>query len=340
MLDAINTDLIERWSPSVKGWWSGAKDRVAAMLARKARDNVSAEPRSSRVAAAPPESWAPSDRRLWLMDEPRWFVAVLAFGVLALMEALSWAASTWPLCQLASEYWPPDQSGRETCAPLSEGVARSAAFLWTHTNPSAVTAIAVIFIAGFTWMMWRSSEQMWHASHAAADAAQRSANALVAAEQAQLVMVFGASNIAHALTELGARAQGGSDEAPPAERVFAQYVLKNYGRTLATLKEISHELVHWNRLPDALRYYPIPALPKERTIVAGASTESLQCTMPVPLTSEAAASIRRGDSFLWLYGHAVYEDVFGQEREHRFLYRYRIGPGFQPYYHQDYNRSS
>jgi hypothetical protein len=58
------------------------------------------------------------------------------------------------------------------------------------------------------------------------------------------------------------------------------------------------------------------------------------------LTVEAAASIRTGDSFLWLYGHVVYDDAFGREREHRFLYRYRIGPGFQPYYHGDWNKST
>ena len=51
-------------------------------------------------------------------------------------------------------------------------------------------------------------------------------------------------------------------------------------------------------------------------------------------------SIRTGDSFLWLYGRVLYEDAFGREREHRFLYRYRIGPGFQPFYYKDYNRST
>jgi hypothetical protein len=36
----------------------------------------------------------------------------------------------------------------------------------------------------------------------------------------------------------------------------------------------------------------------------------------------------------------VYDDAFGKEREHRFLYRYRTGYGFQPYYHGDYNKNT
>jgi len=122
--------------------------------------------------------------------------------------------------------------------------------------------------------------------------------------------------------------------------VYVQYAFKNYGRTPAILKEISHELRLWNRLPEELRYSAIPAMPKELAVVAGASTEALQCTLMIPLTVEAATSIRTGDSFLWLYGHVLYEDAFGREREHRFLYRYRIGPGFQPYSYKDYSKST
>ena len=181
---------------------------------------------------------------------------------------------------------------------------------------------------------------MWSVSHTTAEAAKRSADALVVAEQAQLLTVFGVSDVAHVLSELGAYVPATPDAAPPKERVYVQYVLKNYGRTPAVLKEISHELRHLARLPDELKYVPIPAMPKEVAIVAGASSESLQCNLAIPLTVEATASIRTGDSFLWLYGRVVYDDAFGREREHRFLYRYRIGPGFQPYHHGDWNKST
>jgi hypothetical protein len=344
MLGTINTDSIERF-------WSTCRRGVAGLLSKQglaglrpkhglagllptrgsARTGVSST-RSKPASSA--QAWmTPEERHWWVLEEPRWFFAILTFGFLALVEVLSWAMSGWPLCMVASTY-----QASPSCASFSEGVGRFLTFVWGHTNSGAVTATAAILIALFTWSLWRANERMWSVTTAAADAARRSADALVVAEQAQLFAVFGVSNIAHVLTELGAR--GPSSEEAPKERVFVQYALKNYGRTPAVLKEISHELQHWSRLPEELKYFPIPAMPKEVAVVAGASSESLQCTLAVPLTAEAATSIGRSDSYLWFYGRVVYEDAFAREREHRFLYRYRIGPGFQPYHYKDYNKST
>ena len=349
MLDTINRETIERWWSTFERWWStferwwatfklGVADTLRN-VGRNERRSIS--PSASR-SASPHQDWEPSsDRPSWLVQEPKWFAATLAFGFFAIAEILSWAASTWPVCMLVSKYQPAGgQSGQEPCASFSEGVIRFLGFLWDRADANAVTAIAALVVVIFAWTMWRSSEKMWNVTHAAAEAAKRSADALVVAEQAQLLAVFGASNVAHVLSELGAHNPSTSQVPAPKERVYVQYVLKNYGRTPAVLKEISHDLRHWARLPDELKYFPIPAMPKEVAIVAGASTETLQSTLTVPLTVEAAASIRTGDSFLWLYGHIVYDDAFGREREHRFLYRYRIGPGFQPYHHGDWNKST
>jgi hypothetical protein len=328
MLGTINTDGIERF-------WSTCKRGVAGLLPKRGSTHAGASPTRSRPLP-PAQAWiTPEERRSWVLEEPRWFFAILTLGFLALVEVLSWAMSAWPLCMVASTY-----QASPGCASFSEGVAQFLTFLWDHTNPSAVTAIAAVLIALFTWSLWRANERMWSVTTAAADAARRSADALVVAEQAQLLAVFGVSNIAHVLTELAAREPSSEEATAPKERVFVQYALKNYGRTPAVLKEISHELQHWSRLPEELKYFPIPAMPKEVAVVAGASSESLQCTLTVPLTVEAATSIRRGDSYLWFYGRVVYEDAFAREREHRFLHRYRIGPGFQPYHYKDYNKST
>lgn len=326
MLDTINKETIERW-------WTTLKLGVADTLRNVRLPQRSPTPPSR--PAPPRQEWAPpSDRPSWLVQEPGWFAAALVFGFLAIAEILSWAASAWPVCMLASTYQP------GTCASFSEGVIRLLGFLRDRTDAGTVIAIAVIVIVFLVWRLWRFSERMWSVSHTAAEAAKRSADALVVAEQAQLLTVFGVSNVAHVLTELGVYVPATPDATPPKERIYVQYVLKNYGRTPAVLKEISHELKLWDRLPDELKYAPIPAMPKEVAIVAGASTENLQCNLAVPLTVEDAASIRTGDRYLWLYGRAVYDDAFGREREHRFLYRYRIGPGFQPYRHGDWNKST
>jgi hypothetical protein len=335
MLDTINRETIERWWTTFK---QGMSDTLRNVRHPKQR---SPSPSPSRAAAPPRQDWAPSDRPSWVVQEPGWCAAFLVFGFFAIAEILSWAASNWPVCMLASKYQPSgSQPGSETCASFSEGVIRLLGFLWDRTDTGAVTAVAAVVMVFIVWRLWRFSERMWSVSHTAAEAAKRSADALVVAEQAQLLTVFGVSNVAQVLTELGAYVPAAPDATPPKERVYVQYVLKNYGRTPAVLKEISHELQHVARLPDAPKYVPIPAMPKEVAIVAGASSENLQCNLAVPLTVEAATSIRTGDSHLWLYGRVVYDDAFGREREHRFLYRYRIGPGFQPYRQGDWNKST
>jgi hypothetical protein len=181
---------------------------------------------------------------------------------------------------------------------------------------------------------------MWSLSNVTADAARRSADALVAAERAQLLSIVEVSNIPHILSELGRSDRPESAAAATSEKPVVQYVLKNYGKTPAILKDISHELRHWKQPPDELRYVPLSTPPKERAVMAGGSTEPLQCALVVPLSADAAATIRAGDSFFWLSGRVVYDDAFGKEREHRFLYRYRTGYGFQPYYHGDYNKNT
>jgi hypothetical protein len=337
----INTEAIERF-------WSSCKRSVLAAF-RKTTDSSAPAVVRRPAATTPPrqqtqqQTWAPpSDKRSWVTQETRWFAAIVIMVFLALIEVLSWVTSSWPLCMVASTYQTAGSgAGGQTCATFSEGVIRFVAFLWAHADPNAITAVAAIIIAIFTWTLWRSSEKSWSANQVAAEAAKRSADALMIAEQAHLLAVFGVSNIAHVLSDLAAYVPSADENAaPPKERVFVQYSLKNYGRTPAILKEISHELVHWNKLPEELKYFAVPAMPKELAIGAGGGTESLQCTLALPLTVEAATSIGRGDTFLWFYGHVVYEDAFGREREHRFLYRYRIGPGFQPYYFKDYNRST
>jgi len=310
--------------------WSEFKRRAVGTFLdfrRKLRQRI---PPSSRPA---PRTEAASPRReSWLMREPKWFAAVLAFVVLAVVEVLSWEAANWPLCLLPSKY------GAGGCATFLEGVAQFAVVLWDNADRNGVTAVAAIVIALFTWTLWRSSEKMWSVANAAANAAKRSADALVAAEQSQLLAICEITNITHILGER--HDAPGSGEVPTGERALVQYVLKNYGKTPAVLKEISHDLQHWSNPPDELRYLPIRTMPKERAVVAGGSSEPLQCILVAPLTDAAAATIRTGDSFLWLYGRVVYDDAFGREREHRFLYRYRMGYGFQPHYYKDYNTTT
>jgi len=335
MLATINTGTLERF-------WSTLKRDVVGKVRGAVRAEWRAQSPPSSQPAALPQSFAPPQtRRSWLLQEPRWFAATVALGSILLLEVLSWESSKWPGCMVASRYWTPAAaSDRTPCATLSEGVAQFSKFIWDHADRNAASAVAAVLIAIFCWMLWRSIESTRAVSNVAAEAAKRSADALVIAEQAQLLTVFGVSNIANVLSELGEQDASAAAAPTRSDRLFVQYVFKNYGRTLAVLKEISHELRHWSRLPDEVKYSPIPALPKELAVVGGGSSEPLQCVLATPLSAEAATSIRTGDSFLWLLGRVVFDDAFGREREHRFLYRYRVGAGFQPYRYKDYNKST
>ena len=127
-------------------------------LCRKCRRRV---PPSSMSVARTGETWMPSGRQSWLLKEPKWFAAVLAFAVLALVEVLSWEASKWPLCLVVSKYQSSvGQPGQAPCATFSEAVMQLIGFLWDQADPNAVTAFAAIVIAISTWTLWRSSEKM------------------------------------------------------------------------------------------------------------------------------------------------------------------------------------
>jgi hypothetical protein len=313
---------------------------VRAASSKVARIRLSPSSPARPAARAVRQDQSGHDRSgdYWMMKEPEWFAAILTLGFFGFLEVLSWETSSWSPCLVVSKYR--TSAGQETCATLSEGIAQFFAFLWEHADPNATTAFAALFIAVFTLMLWRSNERMWSVTNVAADAARRSADALVAAERAQLLSIVEVSNIPHILSEFGRSDRPESAAAATSEKPVVQYVLKNYGKTPAILKDISHELRHWKQPPDELRYVPLSTPPKERAVMAGGSTEPLQCALVVPLSADAAATIRGGDSFFWLSGRVVYDDAFGKEREHRFLYRYRTGYGFQPYYHGDYNKNT
>ncbi len=272
----------------------------------------------------------------------RRLIASLAVATLVVMEAVSFITAPLPPCIVDAAAYAASAPGGE--CPIFH------VFLLKHAgdglailrDPYWVIAIFAAVLGVSTLIWWRSMRKLVRATADAALAAKASAEALLVAEQAQLVAVFDAGNIPQLLSELGRAGRadrGDAAQSPPQDRVIVSFVCKNYGKTPALIKAISREMQHRKELPSHLRYTPIPNLPKERTVVAGAMSEPILCGLIAPVTAGEASSIRAGESFLWLWGHVVYDDAFGREHEHRFLTRYRVGYGFQPYQYEDYNRN-
>jgi len=268
----------------------------------------------------------------------RRLIATLAIAAIVVMEPVSWITAPVPPCILDPADYAADFTERLECPTLHGFLFKHARTVYAFvTEPQVANfAIPLILAVSTLFLWWYSTRKLARAAIAAARAAQTSADALIAAEQAQLLTVFDTGNITQILSELGRSDHGEGPRSTSGGMLFVKFVCKNYGKSTAILKEISHDLRYWSELPSLLRYAPSPDLPKERAIVAGASSEPIQCTLALPVTSAIASSIRARESFLWVYGRVLYDDAFGRAREHRFLSRYQIGYGFQPYLHADY----
>ena len=259
------------------------------------------------------------------------WIAGLTIAVLAVMELAGHITASVPPCLVD----PAGYGSAGECPLLHQFVLKHLRdALALLREPHWLITLAAIVIGLSTLAWWRSTRRLMHATLDAAHGAKASAEALLTAEQGQIVAVFEPGNIPQMLSELGR-----GDTGFGSQRIIISFTCKNYGKTIALIKEISHELTHRKELPTHVRYVPIPNLPKERTLVAGATSEAIVCSMPAPLSGSEAISIRAGESFLWLWGRVVYDDAFGREHEHRFVCRYRVGHGFQPHPHGEFDRN-
>jgi len=116
-------------------------------------------------------------------------------------------------------------------------------------NEGTLVAIAIIFIAFFTLALQRSTARLWKVgerqvavAETAAETARLSAQAAVLSERAHLLVSIKGSNLEKALQ------LARLDEAPEPAVATAvdppsvNYVLSNYGRTPALLREVKHGL--------------------------------------------------------------------------------------------------
>lgn len=139
------------------------------------------------------------------------------------------------------------------------------------------------------------------------------------------------------------------------------YQFVNHGKTPAVIRAMSADFHHWTDFPKKIRYideplsgeivvpageiYPEPINRVATTLQSRMATTAgyapptkiyfqKQKSLNEPLDAEAIRSIQEGISFLWFYGHVVYNDVFEKPHETRFCWVYN---GRAKSFHQ-YNR--
>jgi hypothetical protein len=153
----------------------------------------------------------------------------------------------------------------------------------------------------------------------AAEAASTNARAAIAAERAYLFIVIDRDSIE--------MYSGSPKEIPPdvltdyAKYLSVRFIIKNFGKTPAIVKQISHQIMHYAELPEALEYAPdldtvIPPLGE------GESSDVITAGPHSTITVHDAKFAIMGDSAIWFYGYIIYDDVFGSEIQLRFRWKY------------------
>jgi hypothetical protein len=234
---------------------------------------------------------------------------------------------------------------------------------WTagFTGALFVATTGLWFFTGFLWWTTRRAvidgEKALKVAQSNAKAARDSADALPRLERAYVFLEIDPDfpkSIKSILDDHQLKDEGLKDGASTTATVKYQFV--NHGKTPAVIKSMSAEFHHWTKLPEEIRYidnqmigeiviraseiWP-PAKPETKKHIFEEQGVSgvpdfyfFQKQLPLldGIDSEAARSLRHPHSFLWFYGHIVYDDVFGTEHETRFCWYYNgLANSFQRY---------
>jgi hypothetical protein len=207
-------------------------------------------------------------------------------------------------------------------------------------NEATLIAIAIIFIAFFTFALQRSTARLWKVgerqiavAEKAAETARLSAQAAVLSERAHLLVSIKGSNLEKPLQQ--ARLDEGPEPAvaTPIEPPSVDYVLSNYGRTSALLREVKHGLT-WEAFDGFRSYQPGVHGPLE-IIAPHAESKVISCRFRGDFTSRDTRSIVTHKRTLLFFGEAIFLDAFGHLRGVRWQCRCAGGNfdliGYQEY---------
>jgi hypothetical protein len=195
--------------------------------------------------------------------------------------------------------------------------------------------VAALQAALFTWQLLliqssaRDTKKAAEAAADAADAAKLNAQAIVDAERARIYVEANGQmliqqierSINYSPADTHEQQQVPMDQG----RVEVTYIVKNYGRTPAIIKEISHQLIVTKTLPDLPRETsPVDPFPISH-FLARETEAGIVCNFESVFTVKDARDVFGGFKTVWLYGYIAYDDTFGWGREFNYVWHYTGG---------------
>jgi len=208
----------------------------------------------------------------------------------------------------------------EECMNLWERTTSDPVAFFTFTLTIATLALVAVSLRQFHYLK-RSDIT----ARIAAEAARKSANALVSAERAHLFVATNGNTISKIVGTYGRWDKSESMFEDDVESPTVAYSFKNFGKTHATIKELSNQIIAADEFPKLVEYTIREQMPDDLVIAPGGSSAVLTCVMEETFKVGDAVNFQKRKLAVWFYGYVVFDDTFGGE--HRFEYRFRYQRG-------------
>jgi hypothetical protein len=202
--------------------------------------------------------------------------------------------------------------------PYESGVVGEGIKLISRWGPEVWSAIGLFVIAMFAGILGIFTISLADSTKLAAEAAKLNSQIAVAAERAHLFVHIELESI------LGAKSQPSQSGPLSTERpggLRLSYALKNFGKTPAMIRELSHGVLVAPAFRSAPKYVSVSRLPVE-ILGAGEKTPPILMTDFPQLTANDVMSIEELFTNFWFYGLLVYDDTFGWRRTLDFVWQY------------------
>lgn len=178
---------------------------------------------------------------------------------------------------------------------------------WLMVVFTGIIAVATLLYAVVTGYLWKATKQ-------SADAAKVSSETLINIERAWVQVDVG--KILEFIPDPN-----------KVEILWIWPTVRNVGRTPARITRLS---ARQHQVPSADGLPLVPQYQNDKAVDFILPPKMPVQTMMVGVAAADFIKIKRGDSFLYLYGFVDYLDAGNTTRQTRFCFRYNVPHGFDP----------